>query len=660
MFIHQGVARVLQSIALLTLIAISPSVVRAQAPADNWARWWYGPYLGVNVNLFSGQLHDLSGNDVNVANPTGFDGGSGLGLGFGGLLEYNSGELLGGNVFLGYDSRHVNFDVKNERRDSLTRRANEDLSTGLAYVTIEPNLRVNLANRFFHLLVGPSFAINIANGYDYSFVDTASVGVTRSSDLASVRSFVIGGQLGVGYDIPIKGPNASPQILVTPFAEFRFGQGLLDPPSGSRDDFGINTIRVGAQLKFGTPTVPPIITGDDEHVSGFSVRAPNVVTSSRRLQETFPLRNYVFFDAGSTVLPERYRQLTKSDASAFREDQMVRSTVQTGGSDPLMGRSRRQMEVYYNVLNIFADRMRRSPSARITLSGSANGDAEAGTKMAQNTKDYLVTTFGIDANRIAVEGKGMPTHRSGTGSSLGEDKKLLEAENYRVEISGQPQDLFQPLSIVSMQDEPIDNDIVLSVPDDDKIASWRAEITEQGEMPKIFGPFTNRSIARIDSKSLLGTKTEARYTAKAMILWKDGKETTTDEEDFRLVRSDDDEEESGTRYSILFEFDESKTVETYRDFLVKTVAPSIPDGASVIIHGHTDVSGDPDYNARLAQKRCDAAREILQTELTRLGRKATFDSYGFGEDERRSPFNNTLPEQRYYNRTVVIEVVPGR
>lgn len=656
---HPNSIRLLR-LLLVTVIAGFPTFVKAQTPGDDWAKWWYGAYLGVNVNLFSGTLHNLSVNDVNVANPTGFDAGSGLGLGLGGLLEYNSGELLGGNVFVGYDNRHVNFDTKNAARDTVTRRMNEELSTSLAYVTIEPNLRLNLINRFFHVMVGPSFAINLSNGYEYSFTDTANVGVTRSSDLANVRSFVIGGQLGVGYDFVVKGPKASPQILATPFAQFRLGQNLLDPPTGSTDDYGTNTIRVGVQVKFGSPSTPPIDTGDDDHTAGFSVRAPNVVTSSRRLQETFPLRNYIFFDAGSTNLPERYKQLSSSDASSFREDQLIRGGAETGRNDPMMVRSRRQMEVYYNVLNIFADRMRRNPAAKVTLSGAANGDADAGKKMAQNVKDYLVSRFGIDAGRITVEGKAMPTHRSGSGASSGEDRKLLEAENYRVEISAQPQDLLQPVSIVSMQDEPIDNDIVLTVPNDDNVASWRAEVTERGGTPQMFGPFTNRNIARIDSKTLLGSKSEGRYSAKAIILWKDGKETTSDEEDFRLVRSDDEEEESGTRYSILFEFDESKTVETYRDFLVKTVAPAIPDGASVIIHGHTDVSGEPDYNAKLAQKRCDAAREILQGELTRLGRKATFDSYGFGEDERRSPFNNTLPEQRYYNRTVVIEVVPGR
>jgi hypothetical protein len=35
-----------------------------------------------------------------------------------------------------------------------------------------------------------------------------------------------------------------------------------------------------------------------------------------------------------------------------------------------------------------------------------------------------------------------------------------------------------------------------------------------------------------------------------------------------------------------------------------------------------------------------------------------FDTYGFGEDVRRAPFDNRLPEERFYNRTVIIDILP--
>jgi hypothetical protein len=29
---------------------------------------------------------------------------------------------------------------------------------------------------------------------------------------------------------------------------------------------------------------------------------------------------------------------------------------------------------------------------------------------------------------------------------------------------------------------------------------------------------------------------------------------------------------------------------------------------------------------------------------------------GYGEDSNRSPFNNKFPEERFYNRTVIIDI----
>jgi outer membrane protein OmpA-like peptidoglycan-associated protein len=641
------------AVLTLSLIALGAlSTAHAQEAEDRWPRWWYGVYGGANINLFSGALHDVGTADTNLAPTTGFDAGSGLGLALGGIIEYNSGGLLGGNLMLGYDNRSVGFDTKNTAAGG----GPETLDAHLAYFTVEPNVRINLGSKLLHLTLGPSFRILVAKSYDYTATPVDATPIAHSADFANIRSFVVGAQGGVGYDIPLTSAEANSQILLTPFAQFHITQDLLDG-AAARNEFAINTVRAGLQLKFGSyspPGVGPEVLGDAD----FAVRPPNVVTESRRLNETFPIRNYIFFDEGSTDIPARYKQVASGES--FREDQLIKPSAETGSNDAVQVRSRRQMEVYYQVINVFGDRLRRNTSATIKLTGSANGDVAAGKKMAENVKSYLVSTFGIDAKRITTQGLAMPTHKSGTGSSQGEDRKMIDAENYRVEIEGSPEDIMQPVKITSVQEEPIDNDIVFTVPSRDDIAFWNVVITERGGEPQTFGPYRNVTMARIDSKALMGARSDARYMSKVVLTTKSNQAIESAEKEFRLVRADDPEEQTGTRYSILFEFDESKTVQTYESFLTNTVAPSIPNGASVIIHGHTDVTGDPDYNAKLSQRRSDEAQKILTRELTKAGKVVTFDTYGFGEDERRSPFNNTLPEQRYYNRTVVVEVVPGR
>ena len=138
-----------------------------------------------------------------------------------------------------------------------------------------------------------------------------------------------------------------------------------------------------------------------------------------------------------------------------------------------------------------------------------------------------------------------------------------------------------------------------------------------------------------------------------------GGQTIRKEEKVRLVRSDEQDENTGWRFSILFEFDQSKTVATYNRFLANEVAPLIPAGGSVIIHGHTDVVGEESYNLRLSRDRASETMAVLQNALARAGKRSVrFDTYGFGEDVRRAPFENTLPEERFYNRTVIIDIVP--
>jgi len=45
--------------------------------------------------------------------------------------------------------------------------------------------------------------------------------------------------------------------------------------------------------------------------------------------------------------------------------------------------------------------------------------------------------------------------------------------------------------------------------------------------------------------------------------------------------------------------------------------------------------------------------------LTKAGRKdVKFEVISFGEDTQASPFNNTFPEERFYNRTVIIDIIP--
>ena len=55
-------------------------------------------------------------------------------------------------------------------------------------------------------------------------------------------------------------------------------------------------------------------------------------------------------------------------------------------------------------------------------------------------------------------------------------------------------------------------------------------------------------------------------------------------------------DEEGMRYSVIFEFNESKAIGLYDKYLTDIVTPKIPKNGKVIVHGHTDIIGDETYN----------------------------------------------------------------
>ena len=113
------------------------------------------------------------------------------------------------------------------------------------------------------------------------------------------------------------------------------------------------------------------------------------------------------------------------------------------------------------------------------------------------------------------------------------------------------------------------------------------------------------------------------------------------------------------RFSVIYEFNESKAISIYEKYLNDVVIPKIPQNGTVIIHGHTDIIGDDTYNQKLSMARANNVKSIIESGLLKAGRNdVKFQTYGSGEDESLSPFANNYPEERFYNRTVIIDIIP--
>ena len=454
------------------------------------------------------------------------------------------------------------------------------------------------------------------------------------------------------------------KLVLSPFVAFHpyFGQ-----YPRSIETWNITTVRAGVVLKIGSGNqiLPTEVVAKLPEVT-FMVTSPVNVPGELMVTETFPLRNYIYFDKETTSISDRYVLLSKDQVKDFKEDQVEVFTPKT----ELAGRSKREMTVYYNILNILGDRMGKNPNSTIILVGSSENGAADGKLMAESVKKYLVDIFAINATRIAIEGRNKPKIAALKIDGTREVALLLDGDRrvsvessspaLLMEFQSGPDAPLKPVKIVSIPEAPISSYVTFKVDGaDEAFSSWQMEISDKNGIVQNFGPYTEEEVS-IPGKTILGSNPEGDYKVKMIGTNKNG-EIVTKESSTHIVAWTPSKVEEGMRFSILYEFDDANAIAMYNKYLSEVVAPKIPANAKVIIQGHTDVIGETDYNQELSVKRANDAKATLQNSVNKLGTTGvTFEVTGLGENESAAPFGNTLPEERSYNRTVIIDIVPQK
>ena len=313
--------------------------------------------------------------------------------------------------------------------------------------------------------------------------------------------------------------------------------------------------------------------------------------------------------------------------------------------------------------------MAKNPSTTITLVGSSEKGPEDGALMAESIKTYLVNVFKINATRITTKGQfkpNIPSEQPGGNREL----ELLREGDRRVSIESNSPELLmefqsgpdaplRPLEFVAIQEAPSSSYVTIDATGaKEAFSSWSLEITDPDKQVKTFGPYTQEQV-KLSGKDIMGTRPEGDYKVKLIGQTKSGqitvKETTT-----HMVLWTPSKTEEALRYSIIFEFNKSKAIAMYEKYLTEVVTPKIPKNGVVIIHGHTDIIGEESYNLNLSLDRANEVKSIIEKALSQTGRKdVTFEVHGYGEDESLSPFENKFPEERFYNRTVIIDIIPA-
>lgn len=358
--------------------------------------------------------------------------------------------------------------------------------------------------------------------------------------------------------------------------------------------------------------------------------------------ENYPLLAQIFFAHNSSALDStRQIQIDRSQARDFRPIDLTRD----------------QIDVYRNILNVVGYRLQQNPSSTMTITGCLDNvdeeknNRELARQRAEEVKDYLVTVWGIDGERLAVGTRTLPLNPANPATPDGQQ------ENRRVELSSDDKALFEPL-------EFRDRDLTVSpkvfnlhptITNGEDISSWEASVRQEtsvlltssgsGQPTDIrWNADTNGSKPKTD-KPVVGTLVVKNLIGQSHT---SSDTLNVDYVTLQLMKSREEGGKLVERYSlIVFEFN-SAHLNPANQRVMERVKQSIRPESKVKIVGFADRQGNPDYNRTLAQRRCEEAQRVLGLADDRV----TIEPVG----SDRLIFDNEYPEGRSYSRTVHIEI----
>lgn len=365
--------------------------------------------------------------------------------------------------------------------------------------------------------------------------------------------------------------------------------------------------------------------------------------------DLYPLLNYVFFDKGSSKLPDRYITFEKPE-----DTQNFTDTTIAGGT----------LDKYYHLLNIYGFRLRKNPTAKIEIVGCNDGvNAEEkrpglSKERADLVYNYLKNVWQIDEKRMKLTYKNQPTVISNLKDSLGIQ------ENWRVEILSTEWEVMKPVfdkdPTTFPQPEQMNFTLANGI-EDVIVAKRRVEIKHGNEDWKLLsdvGITDPKKTWNWQNENRKYPKDEQPFTAQLIVTTKSGAECKSDPITIPVMQVSTEQKEvtkvadsTLERYSlILFPFDRSDAGPINERIMREYVYDRVYPTSVVDVIGHTDVVGMYDHNQKLSDRRSNTVETGINQKTK--GKFASLNKKGVGEDEPL--YTNELPEGRFYNRTVQV------
>jgi outer membrane protein OmpA-like peptidoglycan-associated protein len=390
--------------------------------------------------------------------------------------------------------------------------------------------------------------------------------------------------------------------------------------------------------------------------SGDEVPEPVIAIQNVRVTDVAPTLNYLFFDDGSPDIPKRYHSFSSAN--------------ETTSFDPSSLYKLDALGIHYEVLNILGKRMQEKPASKITITGTCSlhsaGDSAAASDIsllrAEGAAKYLQDVWSIAPSRIRVRSRALPEQASDESAATG------QAENRRVEITTNTTSLLEPIETHRLERTatPPDISFVSHITSDAGIKSQIITIKQSGKVIKTLDALSGSSGGELLWDIAEGNVVEGSdsITWQMDIVDSIGA-TATVAGNIKIKKeiqnktrhiADTSADKSLERFHLLlFDYSSSAAMSNISDEILERIASSITPDSRVSLIGHTDITGDPNYNEHLSYDRASRASILLSSRLHKLGRSApTFNLEARGAKDIL--FDNTNAEGRFLSRTVRITI----
>jgi len=490
--------------------------------------------------------------------------------------------------------------------------------------------------------------VDVAAGYDFALSPKvnfspqirASLPITpiTTTNGWNYRTWSIGGSISLMYAFPTAEYETVPPQPIE-----------LPPPAPVAEVTITEPVKPRSILRVAVKAVGVTESGEE-------VQEPVVSIQNVRVTDVAPTLNYLFFDDGSAYIPNRYHSYSNmNDAKSFNPRSLYKFDA---------------LGIHYEVLNILGFRMQEKPNSKITLTGTRSlhsaGDSTAASDIsllrAEHAAKYLQDVWGVAPSRIRIKSRALPEQASDDNAPTG------QAENRRIEITTNTTSLLEPVETHRLERTatPPEISFLSNITSDAGIKSEIITIKQSGKVLKTLDALSGTTNGELlwnigDDNMIEGNDS---VTWESNIIDSLG-QTATIAGVIRIKKeihnktlhvSDTTADKSLERYHLLlFDYSSSAELSSISDEIFDRIAGSITPDSRVSLIGHTDITGDPNYNEHLSYDRASHASALLSARLRKLGHQAPqFNLEARGAKDIL--FDNTNAEGRFLSRTVRITI----